>query len=103
MEVVNVALGSSIRPVYVVFKRLVSLVGNEFRAEVKIIPCPRGTNQPYVIQGGGMPTIELAIQVAAWESLVRLWHSETVLASDRDFYFFPTRPRPGVEIIQTPL
>ena len=75
-------------------------VGDEFRADVRISPCPRGTNQPYLIQGGRMPTLGLAIQVAAWECLVRLRSSEPLLAETREFYYLPARPQPRGEMVQ---
>ena len=71
-RVVNHILGSSDRPVYVVFQSSLTYARDEFRADVRISPYPRGMNQPYLIQGGRMPTLALAIQVAAWECLVRL-------------------------------
>ena len=71
-RVVNHILGSSVHPVYVVFQSPLTSAGDEFRADVRISACPRGTNRPYLIQGGRMPTLALAIQVAAWECLVRL-------------------------------
>ena len=74
--------------------------GDEFRADVRISPCPRGTNKPYLIQGGRMPTLGLAIQVAAWECLVHLWSSEPLLAETREFYYIPARPQPRGEMVQ---
>ena len=62
-RVVNHILGSSVRPVYVVFRSSLMSAGDEFRADVRISPCPRGTNKPYLIQGGRMPTLGLAIQI----------------------------------------
>ena len=91
-------LGSSVRPVYVVFKSSLMSAGDEFRADVRISPCPRGTNKPHEIQGRSMPTIGLAIQIAAWESLVRLRSSEPLLAETRDFFYLPSRPQPSGEM-----
>ena len=99
-RIVNHILGSSVRPVYVVFWSSLMSVGDEFRADVRISPCPRGTNQPYLIQGGRMPTLGLAIQVAAWECLVRLRSSEPLLAETREFYYLPARPQPREEMAQ---
>ena len=99
-RVVNHILGSSVCPMYVVFQSSLSSAGSVFRADVRIIPCPRGTNRPYLIQGGRMPTLALAIQVAAWESLVRLRSSEPLLAETREFYYIPARPQPRGEMVQ---
>ena len=71
-KVVCDLLGSPALPRYVVFESSLSFKGSEFRADVHISPCPLGTNHPYLIQGRSMPTLEMAIQFAAWESLVRL-------------------------------
>ena len=84
-RVVNHILGSSVHTVYVVFQSSLTSAGSEFRADVRISPCPRGTNKPYLIQGGRMPTLGLAIQVVAWECLI-------LLAETREFYYIPTRP-----------
>ena len=50
-----------------------------------------------------MPTLSQAIQVAAWEALVRLRYSEPAIAMSRAFHLLPARPQPGVATIQTPL
>ena len=50
-----------------------------------------------------MPTLPQAIQVAAWEGLVRLRYSEPAMAKSRAFHLLPARPQPGVENIQTPI
>jgi hypothetical protein len=50
-----------------------------------------------------MPTLEQAIQYAAWESLVRLRFSEPLMAKSRAFYFLPARSSPGDEVIPTPV
>ena len=100
-EVVHGALGSSIRPKYMVYQCALWPTGDEFRADVFIDLCPGGANQPYKIQGKSMPTLELVIQIAAWESLVRLRYSETTLAGKRASYYFPARPRSSAEVIQT--
>ena len=57
-------------------------------------------SQPYLIQGGRTPTLALAIQVAAWECLVRLRSSEPLLAETRYFYYIPARSRPRGEMVQ---
>ena len=62
-EVVHGALGSFVRPKYVVFQSSLSPAGDEFRADVFIDPCPGGANQPYMIQGKNMPTLELYIYI----------------------------------------
>ena len=45
-----------------------------------------------------MPTIGLAIQFTAWESLVRLRSSEPLLAETRDFFYLSSRPQPSGEM-----
>ena len=79
-KVVCDLLGSPVRPRYVVFESPISFAGSEFRADVHIRPCLLGTNQPYLIQGRSMPTVEMAIQFAAWEGLVRLRYAEPAMA-----------------------
>ena len=48
-----------------------------------------------------MPTLEMAFQFAAWESLVRLRCLEPAMAEGRAFRFFPSRPRQGAGSIGT--
>ena len=48
-----------------------------------------------------MPTIEMAIQFAAWEGLVRLRCLEPAVAESRAFHFFPSRPRQSAGTIGT--
>ena len=86
-------LGNPAHPRYVVFENSLSPAGGEFQAEVHIGSCPLGTSQPYLIQGRSMPTLSQAIQVAAWEALVRLRYSEPVIAMSRAFHFLPARPQ----------
>ena len=47
-----------------------------------------------------MPTLGLAIQVAAWECLVRLRSSEPLLAETREFCYLPARSQPRGEMVQ---
>lgn len=97
---VHDVLGSPARPGYVVFQCVLSPAGSTFRADVHVSPCPWGTKQPYLIQGKVMPTLDQAIQVAAWETIVRLRHSESAMAKSRAFRFFPGRPSEGAELYQ---
>ena len=92
-KVVCDLLGSPVRPRYVVFGSPISFAGSEFRADVHIRPCPLGTNQPYLIQGRSMPTLEMAFQFAAWESLVRLRCLEPTMAESVLSAF--SHPDPG--------
>ena len=46
-----------------------------------------------------MPTLGLAIQVAAWEGLIRLRSSEPLLAENREFFYLPARPQPSEEMV----
>ena len=55
----------------------------------------------YLIPGSNMPTLAQAIQIAAYEGLVRLRYSEPAMAKSRAFHFLPARPQPGAEAIQT--
>jgi hypothetical protein len=100
-KAVCVLLGRPARPRYVVFENSLSPAGSEFRADVHIGSCPLGTSQPYVIQGWTMPTLSQAIQVAAWEGLVRLRYMEPAMAKSRAFHLLPARPQSGVEAVQT--
>ena len=100
-KVVCDLLGSPVRPRYVVFESPISFARSEFRADVHIRPCLLGTNQPYLIQGRSMPTVEMAIQFAAWESLVRLRCLEPIVVESRAFHFFPSRPRQSAKTIGT--
>ena len=47
-----------------------------------------------------MPTQGQAIQLAAWEALVRIRHSEAAMARSRAFRFLPSRPSEGAELVQ---
>ena len=94
-------IGRPALPRYVVFESSLSLAGSEFRADVHVGSCPLGTSQSYLIQGRSMPTLNQAIQVAAWECLVRLRYSEPMMARSRAFHFLPARPQHGAEAIQT--
>src|SRR5665811_20222 len=76
--------------------------GSEFRADMHIGSCPLCTSQSYVIQGRSMPTLPQAIQVVAWEGLVRLRYSEPAMAESRAFHLLPARPHDGAEAIPTP-
>src|SRR6188472_1077839 len=78
-KAICVLLGRPARPRYVVFENSLSPAGSEFRADVYVGPCPLGTSQSYSIQGRSMPTLNQAIQVAAWEGLVRLRYSEPAM------------------------
>ena len=97
-RVVHDVLGSQALPVYVVFERAPSPVGSAFRADEQISPCPRGTKQPYRIGGKAMPTLDQAIQIAAWEGLARLHSSEALMAESRAFRFFPSKPSGEAEV-----
>ena len=101
LEVVCDLLGRPARPRYVVYENSLSPAGSEFRADVHIGSCPLGTSQSYVIQGRTMPTLPQAIQVVAWEGLVRLRYSEPAMAESRAFHLLPARPHDGAEAIQT--
>ena len=94
-------LGCHIPPRYVVFKSSTPFPGGDFRADVYLSPYPSGPKQPQVIHGRNMPTLYQTIQKAAWEALARLRHSEPVVSQSRAFRFFPARPQPGAELIQT--
>ena len=94
-------LGRPARPRYVVYENSLSLAGSEFQADVHVGSCPLGTSQSYVIQGRSMPTLPQAIQVAAWEGLVRLRYSEPAMAASRAFHLLPARSHHGAEAIQT--
>ena len=91
------------RPRYVVFENSLSPAGSEFRANVHIGSCPLGTSPSYLIQGRSMATLHQAIQVAAWEGLIRLRYSEPAMAKSRAFHLLPARPQHGADTIQTPI
>lgn len=98
-EVVRDALGALTRPEYVVFRSEDSPAGYEFRAVVRITPHPDRKKKPYEFSGRFMPTLELAFQVAAFESLARLRWIEPALARHRAYWFFPAIPRAGPRIL----
>jgi len=102
LEVVCDLLGRPASPRYVVYENSLSPAGSEFHADVHVGSCSLGTSQPYVIQGRSMPTLPQAIQVAAWEGLVRLRYSEPAMAESRAFHLLPARPHDGAEAIPTP-
>ena len=54
-------IGRPALPRYVVFESSLSFVGSEFGEDVHVIPCPLGTNQPHLIQGRSMPTLDQAL------------------------------------------
>ena len=58
-------LGRPARPRYVVSENSLPLAGSEFQVEVHIGSCPLGISPTYLIQGKSMPTLDLALQVAA--------------------------------------
>ena len=82
-------LGRTARPRYVVFENSLSPAGSNFRADVHVGSCPLGTSPTYLIQGRGMATLSQAIQVAAWEGLVRLRYSEPAMAKSQAFHLLP--------------
>ena len=98
-RVVRDVLGSPTLPMYKVFECAPSPAGSTFRVDVHISPWRRGTKQPYLVHGGIMPTRETAIQVAAWEAIARLRHSEAVMSRNAAFRPYPSRPAEGAELI----
>ena len=94
-------LGRPARPRYVVFENSLPLAGGEFQVDVHIGSCPLGTSQTYLIHGKSMPTLDQALQVAAWEGLVRLRYSEPAMAQSRAFHFLPAIPQHVAEAFQT--
>ena len=100
-RVVRDVLGSPTLPVYKVYECAASLAGSAYRADVHISPCRWGTKEPYLIHGGIMPTLETAIQVAAWEAIARLRHSEAAaMSQSQAFRLYPSRAAEGAELIQ---
>ena len=93
-------LGNPARPRYVVFETSLSPAGSEFQVEVHIGSCQLGISPTYLIQGKSMPTLDLALQVAAWEGLVRLRYSEPAMALSRAFHFLPAIPQHVAETFQ---
>ena len=56
---------------------------------------------PHLIHGGVMPMLETAIQVAAWEAISRLRHSEAVaMSQSQAFRLYPSRAAEGAELVQ---
>ena len=98
-EVVRDALGASTRPQYVVFRSEDSPAGHEFQAVVSIKPHPDRKKKPYEFSGRLMPTLELAFQVTAFESLARLRWMEPAFVRCRAYFFLPAMPRSGPRII----
>ena len=96
-------IGRPARPRYVVFENSLSLAGSEFQVDVQIGSCPLGTSQAYLIHGRSMPTLDQALQVAAWEGLVRLRYSEPAMAQSRAFHLLPVTPPHGEEPAQIPV
>jgi hypothetical protein len=84
----------------VVFENSLPLAGSEFQVEVHIGSCLLGISPTYLIQGKSMPTLDLALQVAAWEGLVRLRYSEPAMAVSRAFHFLPAIPEHVAEAFQ---
>jgi len=50
-----------------------------------------------------MPTLDQAIQVAAWECLARLRYLEPSMGASRTFLFFPSKPREDAQFLDTNL
>ena len=97
-KAIHEVLGSSTHPRYVVYQS-----SDEYRVDVQINPCPWGTRNYPLIHGRSMPTLDQAIQVAAWECLARLRHLEPSMGASRTFLFFPSRPREGAQFLDTDL
>ena len=97
-RLVRDVLHSPAVPGYVVFVSAPSPAGSAYQAEVRIVP-PSGDAQAYVFRGLPMPTIEQAVQMAAWEALVRLRHSEEAVGKSRAFRFLPGRRSEGAELV----
>ena len=97
-EVVCDALGAPNHPEYVVFRSGDSPAGYEFRAVVCIQAHPLRRRKSYEFSGRFMPTLEIAFQVAAFESLSCLRWMEPALAEHRSYFYFPaisrSAPRP---------
>ena len=96
-------LGRPARPRYVVLENSLPPAGREFQVDVHINSCPLGTSQAYLIHGRSMPTLDQALQVAAWEGLVRLRYAEPAMAQSRAFQLLPVTPPLGVEPAQIPI
>jgi hypothetical protein len=96
-------LANPARPRYVVLENSLPPAGREFQVDVHINSCPLGTSQAYLIHGRSMPTLDQALQVAAWEGLVRLRYAEPAMAQSRAFQLLPVTPPLGVEPAQIPI
>ena len=94
-------LANPARPRYVVLENSLPPAGREFQVDVHIGSCPLGTSPTYLIHGKSMPTLDQALQVAAWEALVRLRYSEPAMAQSRAFHLLPAKPQHGAEAVQT--
>ena len=97
-KAIHEVLGSSTHPRYVVYQS-----SDEYRVDVQINPCPWGTRNYPLIHGRRMPTLDQAIQVAAWECLARLRYLEPSMGASRTFLFFPSKPREDAQFLDTNL
>ena len=90
-------LGSTQPPQYELFKSRINHNASKYWAVAHIPPVdPNQGPTSVVFIGKSMPTSEMAIEVAAYEAITRLRFA-VPRASERGYYYFPSRPAPGEE------
>ena len=90
-------LGSSHPPQYELFKMRITPDSSKYWAVVHIPREDLNQGPPYVVfVGRSMPTSGMAIEAAAYEAVTRLRFTVPA-ASERKYYYFPSRAASGAE------
>ena len=96
-EMLTKAFGGKTSPDYLVFQSTPVPHLHRFVARVHISLGPAADVQPLVLQGGAMPTSDLAIQAAAVEAILHLRTKFPHVATRREFCFFPIVAKAGMQ------